>query len=123
MYTRLNIFYYDLSIKLIYCAKGVILTHTNTIASCQDGDVRLVGGKSAYEGRVEMCLSRRWSTADAQVVCRQLGYKTQGRYIRIHCDTQWKLQQIKLLLDFKVHSSLQMFACSVEYEYIIYMQK
>ena len=46
----------------------------------------LVGGKSAYEGRVEVCLSQRWgtvtddgwSTADAQVVCRQMGYDIQG---------------------------------------------
>ena len=56
--------------------------------SCQDWDVRLTGGGSANEGRVEMCLSGRWgtvrdsmvswSTAEAQVVCRQLGYHTQG---------------------------------------------
>ena len=53
--------------------------------------MRLVGGQSAYEGRVEVCLSQRWgtvaddrwSTADAQVVCRQLGYKIQGAYIII----------------------------------------
>ena len=48
--------------------------------------MRLVGGQSAYEGRVEVCLSQRWgtvtddgwSTAEVQVVCRQLGYNTQG---------------------------------------------
>ena len=58
----------------------------NTIDSCQNGDVRLVGGQSVYEGRVEVCLSQRWgtvtddgwSTAEAQVVCRQLGYNSQG---------------------------------------------
>ena len=49
--------------------------------------MRLVGGQSAYEGRVEVCLSQRWgtvtddgwSTADAQVLCRQLGYDTFGK--------------------------------------------
>ena len=54
--------------------------------SCQDGDVRLVGSQSVYEGRVEVCLSQRWgtvtddgwSTAEAQVVCKQLGYSSQG---------------------------------------------
>ena len=49
--------------------------------------MRLVGGQSTYEGRVEVCLSQRWgtvtddgwSTADAQVLCRQLGYDTFGK--------------------------------------------
>ena len=53
--------------------------------------MRLVGGQSAYEGRVEVCLSQRWgtvnddgwSTTDAQVVCRQLGYISLGSYN--HC--------------------------------------
>ena len=60
--------------------------------SCQDGDVRLVGGQSAYEGRVEVCLSQRWgtvtddgwSTADVQVACKQLGYSTQGKFTMMH---------------------------------------
>ena len=49
---------------------------------CQDGDVRLVGGQIANEGRVEVCFDGRWgtvtdngwSTTDAEVVCRELGY-------------------------------------------------
>ena len=53
--------------------------------SCDDGELRLVGGLSPSEGQVEMCLGRRWgsvnddiwSTADIEVVCRQFGY-TQG---------------------------------------------
>ena len=54
--------------------------------------MRLVGGQSAYEGRVEVCLSQRWgtvtddgwSTVDAQVVCRQLGYNIQGElYLKL----------------------------------------
>ena len=52
--------------------------------------MRLVGGQSAYEGRVEVCFSQRWGTVtddgwssvDANVVCRQLGYSTQGRMLQ-----------------------------------------
>ena len=51
-------------------------------SGCEDGDIRLVGGATALEGRVEMCYSGVWGTvcsnewgaADAAVTCRQLGY-------------------------------------------------
>ena len=44
--------------------------------------VRLMGGTTVYEGRVEVCLEGVWSTVssdrfgtvDAKVVCKQLGY-------------------------------------------------
>ena len=58
-------------------------------ASCRDGDVKLVGSWSTYLGRVEVCLSQRWgtvtddgwSTVDARVVCRQLGYNALGTFL------------------------------------------
>ena len=51
--------------------------------------MRLKEGQYNYEGRVEICTSGIWSTVcddfwgtlDAQVVCRQLGYSTEGMYM------------------------------------------
>ena len=48
--------------------------------------MRLVGGQSPNEGRVEICLEGQWGTVcddywgsvDAQVACRQLGYSSAG---------------------------------------------
>ena len=53
-----------------------------------EGEIRLRGGTSPGEGRVEMCLGgtwgtvcdNGWGTTDARVVCRQLGYPTIGTF-------------------------------------------
>ena len=55
---------------------------------CESGAVRLVGGVSGSVGRLEMCASgvwgrvcnrlQYWGTDNAMVVCRQLGFSTEG---------------------------------------------
>lgn len=61
----------------------------NLIVGCTEGEVRLQGGFSSREGRVEICHSndwgtvcdQMWDTTDAGVVCRQLGLQTVGMCI------------------------------------------
>ena len=52
----------------------------------KENDIRLVGGRHLWEGRVEIFVSGVWGTVDgdgaryteAAVVCRQLGYDTKS---------------------------------------------
>ncbi len=66
-----------------YC----VLTVDNA-TNCTYGELRLVGGVSDLEGRLEVCAGGRWGTVcddefdrtDAGVVCRQLGYYPESKY-------------------------------------------
>ena len=58
-------------------------------STCNDGDVRLVGGKNSHEGTVEICYNNiwgmvsdfNWGKSDATVVCRQLNLGTDGMLV------------------------------------------
>ena len=65
---------------------------TVTQSNCSDGDVRLEGGLTEYEGRVEICINQAWGTicsgsswysywgvVDGRVVCRQVGHQELGK--------------------------------------------
>ena len=64
----------------------LLLTHICFIFpgedECDAGDVRLQGGRTQLEGRLEVCTQGSWTTVrsdqitypEAQVICKQLGY-------------------------------------------------
>ena len=58
----------------------------HTSLACTQGDIRLRDGANSLEGRVEICNNDNWgtvcddfwSTNDANVACRQLGFRDTG---------------------------------------------
>ena len=64
-----------------------------TIGQCIEGDIRLVGGATQYEGRVEFCHNGQWGTVcddrfnrpDGAVVWRQLEYGVTGKVSLVLC--------------------------------------
>jgi len=68
-----------------YLLQHIIVTCVSL--ACENGDIRIVGGTTIYEGRVEICNNLIWGTvcddlwgpSDANVVCRQLGFLETGK--------------------------------------------
>ena len=88
-----NYFYYFFfetyyTFRLYNSAVGGIVCQGNATSNieCTSGEVKLVGGQIASEGRLEVCVDGFWGTVcdegwdeeDALVVCRQLGLSPNG---------------------------------------------
>lgn len=64
------------------------LVHGSVYSNCSDGEVRLFGGTTKYEGTVEVCLNSAWMTISGYytysnnylptVLCNSLGYNFSG---------------------------------------------
>lgn len=58
------------------------------VDNCTNGDIRLIGGSTQMEGRVEICYGSSWGTIsdrfanqfEARVLCRQLGYSSESMF-------------------------------------------
>ena len=81
--------------RVLYIIHSMVLDSRSILSNCSDGDVRLVGGTSSNEGRVEICINQAWGSIcystyrytwrntwninEGKVVCRHLGQQPLGR--------------------------------------------
>ena len=81
---KVAIILFDQGSIMFACGLCLLLSEPN---NCTDGEIRLVGGVTSREGRVEICVEQIWGTVcdngwsitDARVACRQLGFPTIGK--------------------------------------------
>ena len=80
---------YPVSFTVVVILRYIYFTYRSIIVyltECTHGSIRLRGGTSTMNGRVEVCLNGdwgtvchdHWSTVDANVACQQLGYSRSG---------------------------------------------
>ena len=86
---------HDIVCLCVRCHVCICSDSTAAVPSnCSDGDVRLVGGATSNEGRVEICVNRMWGSVcrstsswsndsyfgveEGRVVCHQLGHQELG---------------------------------------------
>ena len=123
--------------------KNRILNLTTYVCSyiaavvCSNGDLRLVGGTTRYEGRVELCYNETWgticdgfwSTNDANVACRQLGFSDSGmKHFIINFFSTCQLQFFYSfcfitdnLLNITVRKFVRRFCCTVWQTELLYI--
>lgn len=80
---KVNLYITLILVHILYYTtvyNNIITVHHNT--ACSQGDIRLIGGTLASEGRVEVCNQNQWGSVcniswdlnDANVACRQAGF-------------------------------------------------
>jgi len=93
----------------------VFLLHTLVLGNeCTDGSIRLRGGTSVREGRVEICIEGRWGTIcdnswdsrDASVVCRQLNYSSLGKSTTFKPMTSVSTKMVLIYRSYFTHKCL-----------------
>ena len=113
--------------------------------NCSNWSIRLNDSETDNEGRVEICTDGIWMTIDnytwsyneAKVVCRQLGYYDQCKYVTCICyfmsttgsvaitDIKWKTKNERIGYVFSCNGNEQFLSnCSVDrpwyYQYLNY---
>ena len=75
------------------CLLCITQFHQNSFSVCYAGDIQLTGtGSSVSKGNVELCILNHfnaicgnvWSSKDAKVVCRQLGFNSSKLLHKFH---------------------------------------